>query len=394
MSLGHSPSVVTNGLVMYYDMNNTRKSWLGKPTTNYVIGPNWLGSTLSYNYTGPSGDATYTYVTGVTNPIDAPGVMRYYTGPATAYRYWALRGTVPSAGTYTFSYYARVILGGPSNIGNGQLWRDTGTDLSVTGDFNPTFTTEWKRYSTTGTVTSYLDYFPVHSGAILGGFTIEYCGFQLEAGSFATPFVDGARSTTQAIVDLTNNNTITATSLTYVSDNTFSFNGSSDYITVADSTILTNTFTLTISVWFKSSAAAGTMQPLVGKGTSDADEEYCLLAGGGSIYFDVGAGAGPYTQPSYSFSNNTWYNVVGVHIRTAGSSVLTVYVNGVALSSSTITPSNTPNDNLYPVSIGKRFYNSGTPANGSIPAVSIYNRALSAAEVAQNFNALRGRYSL
>ena len=34
MSLGHLPSIVTNGLVLYYDMNNTKKSWKGAPTVN------------------------------------------------------------------------------------------------------------------------------------------------------------------------------------------------------------------------------------------------------------------------------------------------------------------------------------------------------------------------
>ena len=34
MALGHSPSIVTNGLVFAYDMGNPQKSWKGAPTTN------------------------------------------------------------------------------------------------------------------------------------------------------------------------------------------------------------------------------------------------------------------------------------------------------------------------------------------------------------------------
>jgi hypothetical protein len=34
------------------------------------------------------------------------------------------------------------------------------------------------------------------------------------------------------------------------------------------------------------------------------------------------------------------------------------------------------------------------PFDGSISVVQIYNTALSAAEIAQNFNALRGRYGV
>jgi hypothetical protein len=36
----------------------------------------------------------------------------------------------------------------------------------------------------------------------------------------------------------------------------------------------------------------------------------------------------------------------------------------------------------------------GLPLKGKISSVEIYNRALSASEVEQNFNALRGRYGV
>lgn len=390
MSLGHSPSVVTNGLVMYYDMNNTQKAWKGKPTTNYVIGPNWLGSTLTYNYTGPSGDATYTYVTGVTNPINAPGVMRYYTGAATAYRYWALRGTVPLAGTYTFSYYARVILGGPSNIGNGQLWRDTGTDLSVTGDFNPTFTTEWKRYSTTGTVTSYLDYFPVHSGAILGGFTIEYCGFQLEAGSFATPFVDGARSTTQAILDLTSKNTLTAGSLTYASDNTFSFDGATNYITAPNP--ITSSAPYTVLQWLKPATAltdtvvtdgTGRKTPFIGA-SSVWSPGYWMTARNLRVHSFT-----EYRDHTINLVGDTNWHLFGQWFD--GTNCYGI-LDGVILSGGTRTAYTPGAAASFIIGAESTTGNSYT-WNGKVGTTQIYNKALSAAEVAQNFNALRGRYS-
>ena len=50
------------------------------------------------------------------------------------------------------------------------------------------------------------------------------------------------------------------------------------------------------------------------------------------------------------------------------------------------------------LSIGSYVNASGTPGtyfhSGNIAQVSIYNRALSAAEISQNFNALRGRFSI
>lgn len=175
------------------------------------------------------------------------------------------------------------------------------------------------------------------------------------------------------------------------------FNGSTTYMTVADSSILTSTSALTIDIWVYGSDIATRLNDLVGKGSSDTDEEYCIIAGNGSVYFDVGGSTGPYTQPSFSFSNNLWYNITCVHSRTAGSSTLTVYVNGSALSGSTVNPTNAVNDNSLPVSIGRRFYNSDPNSrtfNGRFGQLRMYNTALSASQILNNFNAMRGRYGI
>jgi len=172
------------------------------------------------------------------------------------------------------------------------------------------------------------------------------------------------------------------------------FDGTNDFINIPDSSLLTSTSALTINCWVRATAFSGGYSSIIGKGTSDLDEEYCVVMHSSFLYFDVGGG-GPYTQPSYTFNTNTWYNICCVHLRTAGTSSLLCYVNGVSLNNSTTSSTSTPNDNSSPVSIGSRFYNSiDRPFTGNIPQVSIYNRALTAAEVSQNFNALRGRFSI
>jgi hypothetical protein len=170
------------------------------------------------------------------------------------------------------------------------------------------------------------------------------------------------------------------------------FDGTNDFINIPDSSLLTSTSALTINCWVRATAFSGGYSSIIGKGTSDLDEEYCVVMHSSFLYFDVGGG-GPYTQPSYTFNTNTWYNICCVHLRTAGTSSLLCYVNGVSLNNSTTSPTSTPNDNSLPVSIGSRLHNSSNgPFNGNIAQVSIYNRALSAAEVSQNYNALRNRF--
>jgi hypothetical protein len=175
------------------------------------------------------------------------------------------------------------------------------------------------------------------------------------------------------------------------------FDGVDDYVSVGDNIILTNTSSLSINVWVNSIDVQTRFNDVIGKGNSDSDEEYSIIMGNTFLYFDVGVGSGPYIQNNTTFLNNTWYNICCVHRRSGGVSILTGYINSVATVGSTNAPTNLPNDNSYPVSIGKRFYNSN-PYNrnfsGKIPIVQIYNRALSAQEVLQNYNATKGRFGL
>jgi hypothetical protein len=69
---------------------------------------------------------------------------------------------------------------------------------------------------------------------------------------------------------------------------------------------------------------------------------------------------------------------------------LNFYINGVSIGTSSIALNSTNVSN--PISIGG--YYGGGGASQSISSPQIYNRTLSAAEVLQNFNALRGRYGI
>ena len=90
-------------------------------------------------------------------------------------------------------------------------------------------------------------------------------------------------------------------------------------------------------------------------------------------------------------STNTWYNFVGVKSSTLG---YTIYLNGVFLANSNIlTAAGAASRNLR---IAHRERDGGSAGYfpGNIPITKIYNRALSATEVATNFSLLRGRYGI
>ena len=233
-----------------------------------------------------------------------------------------------------------------------------------------------------------------------GNIVYDLAHIQFETGSIATNWTSSSRTTSQAILDLTNKNTITATSLTYASNNTFSFNGSSNYISVSYSSILNTPGGATYSIWLYPTGASG---EFLSRGTSDAgatpdNPRFYIDTAVKTFYLDWSTpGSDKYVTTSANSypSNNTWINVVGT--ATPGGR-LDVYVNGTVCTYSTRTagadamPSPLPNT-TDPIQIGgvtwiPRYF------TGNISAVLLYNRVLSATEIQQNFNALRTRYGI
>ena len=90
------------------------------------------------------------------------------------------------------------------------------------------------------------------------------------------------------------------------------FDGSDDYVSITDDASLTSTSVITISAWFKKVSGAGGMS-IVGKGTSDVNEEYVLMLKDDQVYFDVGQGGGPYLQQSTTIAPETWHHIAAVH---------------------------------------------------------------------------------
>ena len=94
---------------------------------------------------------------------------------------------------------------------------------------------------------------------------------------------------------------------------------------------------------------------------------------------------------SSTIQKNTWYHAVA----TSDAGVGRIYLNGILNVTNNSMNSSTTNG-TSPLTIGNAF-NSGSALqyfNGSIPLARIYNRALTAQEIQQNFNATRSRFSI
>jgi hypothetical protein len=232
-----------------------------------------------------------------------------------------------------------------------------------------------------------------------------WCAPMLEQHDTVYPstFVNGTRSNTQALLDLTNRNTITATSLTYQNDGSFSFNGSSNYLTLTDfnmeSLIASE---ITLEAWVNHINFTGSQAYINNWHSFTADQRGVILRTFNSSSFPsfwwcwgTENGSNSYSAVSASnitLSTNTWYHVVGTYKKNDAAKI---YVNGNLINSATGT--SVSKDIVYDTTnkfnVGQSNINSSW-MNGQISQAKVYNRALTANEVAQNFNALRGRYGI
>jgi hypothetical protein len=212
----------------------------------------------------------------------------------------------------------------------------------------------------------------------------------LDAGDYASYPRSG--TTWYDISGNGNNGTLT-NGPTYDSANKGSivFDGSDDYVDLGDVLDISSNFTL--SVWFKGNSSQQTFVGIVSKDGSANFGNYGMYGDSNSNYvrfgfYDTGGTQREINDSSYSdIKSGNWVNYIGTY----DSSELKLYRNGVGISSASV--NTTPQTNNNSLAIGTRLLNSNE-FNGNISSVQIYNRALSASEVEQNFNALRGRYGV
>ncbi len=179
------------------------------------------------------------------------------------------------------------------------------------------------------------------------------------------------------------------------------FDGSDDRSIFGDPQSLKISNKLTVAAWINGTQWIGKpVRSICARwGDAGSQRSYKLAIVGnfgppvGTAYLDVtGNGAGDnYMLSSVVLSLNTWNHVVGVY---DGINIL-IYVNGVDRSQTLV---GTVPSSLY---IGSSSFivgdDSTTTQNafaGYISNVQIYNRALSATEVLQNYNATKGRFGL
>ena len=168
------------------------------------------------------------------------------------------------------------------------------------------------------------------------------------------------------------------------------FDGSNEQVNFGDIIDISSNYTL--ECWFKGSATQST--DYVGIFTKDSPSNfgnYGFFGNSSSSYVRFGFRDTSGVQREISNSNyNDIKSTLWVHyIGTYDFSSLILYRNGINIASSSF--NTTPETNSDPLSIGNRYSNNRW-FTGHIAMCRIYNRALSASEVLQNYNATKWRF--
>lgn len=412
MGIHHATKINSDSIVMYLDLSNS-KCWKGKPTENLLENPLMIGGTSWNTWSGRGVDSwTFDYIDG--NEVIAVTNLSVSTNESHQL-YQDVMISDSNIDTYTFSI--DVLVSNDADITSSVLVNTEypfGTTFDVSYyDFSKKG--QWQRLHSTrnsaygGNVNNPANrirvYFGTNSSNVATTGNIYFKNPQLEVGTFKTPFVEGSRSNSEAIIDLVGKTKITANSLTYTSEGGFYFNGTSDYMRFPishdyrKSSCLEIVFNCTNLV---------SKRYIFGYAHNE-NYSYPTI---GSIYYEdslrgslITAAEVYRTVSSTSLSENVTYHVCLNKNTETGD--LDLYLNGDLAGVRTFDTATYAQWSQAGSWIGSNVIEIGKSTNsnegqgwgndyfrGNVYLARVHTRALSAAEIKQNFNAIRRRFNI
>jgi hypothetical protein len=171
------------------------------------------------------------------------------------------------------------------------------------------------------------------------------------------------------------------------------FDGVDDYVENTSPNLgITGNASVTLSCWFYFTGGSNTYVLLAYGNGPDALDTFALTVNTGySVTFSFNGGS--YVGSNQNvITTNTWYNLVGTKTPGAINTTTKLYLNGSEISI-VFASTDTPNVVSRVIRVGRwvadayPYYFQGRVAN-----CLIYNRALSATEISQNYNVVKSRF--
>lgn len=378
-------------LVFEYDLGDVQNSYRGKPTTNFYTNGQFANGAGIPQEQGSN--PTNTIIFFPNNPGNSQYVLQQ-NGNFTEYQI-DLTSQLVSNTTYVMSgWYAQS----PDYNGTPTMFHARA--FSASGNHNATGTglgtilttrtvgnTTWSYcYQTITTPSDYNNYFnwyvgygqPSHNGYRY------YTNLQMELGSFPSQFVDGTRSATQGLLDVSGYNrsmNLSNVSFTNVAFPQMTFDGTDDFLNVSSNFGTFGQYTIEHVSFYQTV------------------NRMPIASIGGPLFYQYGDNSWYYTHGGvsgeYYYNGNNWNGQGPI----SGWGHWTIVYDGAKVSiyrqgqlTGTQNTSGTA-DFTNGLRIGN--YTVGSyPWNGQIAIVRFYSNALSAQEVRRNYNQLKGRFNL
>ena len=423
MSIQHAnKGIVKSNLQLYYN-REWIKSFRGQATTNLVNNTTDFTGTNYGSDTEWSSDPTRftkSYTATLPTPIGMGATLVTESGTAGYYHLSRFGGS--EAGGNSISCYVYSVAGNITNFTIGMLGDSnstaifnlaTGTVSSVGSRVSNAFITKvpgWAGWYRVG----------ANNGGRTGGWvgalgldvqtsytptppykSMYITGLQYETKTYCTPFVVGSNRSANTIagggglLDVSGNNyniDLSGANVLFDSGGYY-FNGNTagPYITpVSNSTLdsLSNN-THTYECWFKLLGTPAGLYDGYFFGRSGYHEGFTQIKSSPTVIYAITwYNDNTNTALGTTLSLNTWYH--GVYVANVETATRQLYINGSLVDSNTLTKQLRQYTSTYYIGAASVDYAS----NSIVSTARAYNKALTAAEVLQNFNATRKTYGV
>jgi hypothetical protein len=370
-------------LVFGYDLGDVANSYKGEPTVNLAANGGLVGmSGISLTDLGIEDGWRKYSMSGTFNGGTYPYIMRISGYTFTAGVQYSSRCTVRTNVPQKFNYFGAngiSYVNEPMSNG-GTLSSIVNTDGSYTvGRFG-------FAYVSTTNQPGYLWTNPINGTTFTAATDFVWIKYlQVEQNPHPTPFVNGTRSATQGLLDLTGNSTINLSNVSFDSNAQMTFDGTNDQFVISNPGVGTS-FSIEITIKVNSYGNS----PIFISPNSVGIDHFFRVNSNGNIFARFVEIADSLTDnytSSTVLNSTNYYHVVISKSPSNG----TIYVNGVAEDSHTPTlPAAAWSGDWR---IGARW-NSTFWFNGELPLFKVYSRALTASEVQSNYNAIKGRFNI
>ena len=291
--------------------------------------------------------------------------------------------------TWTLSFYVKGSINTSGEVFifgadvNGVAYNNGFYDIAAIGY---SVTTDWTRismsYTFTNAASKFLQFRFDGPNTYTSTHNLWFDGLQIEKGSTATNF--NSSNSTTLLKDLSgagSNGTISGGAGLSLDGTHIVLDGIDDYIYGSIPTLSGNA-PHTVDSWFNLSSYGAARMWIFVLGQYGQGSHHWILSGETSAQFGVWSGAG---QTSPTIQLNQWVNIV----TTFDGTTLSCYKNGNLVTSTAATFNFTSTAYNIGLRIGGEAY-----MNGKLATMKVYDRGLTEAEVSQNFNSLRSRFSI